>query len=776
MFKNIKTTLRNLRKNGIYSTINIVGLAISLATCVFIILWVQDERSYDQFHEDADQIYMAIAHFNFDGNTMTAPIASGLFAPTAKENFGTVEDYCRTARWGAGFLRYDEVKSSAISCFYSDPNFFDFFDFPIVKGNSSNPLQNPNDVVINERLATQLFGDEDPVGKIAYIDNQERTIHVTAVMKNMPRNTSIQNVDMISLFAIDTASYYNRILTSWDGCEFATYLKVRNGTDVVQLADQITSKQTVMQGIRSFRLQPLVNMHLYSDEGEPAGIKTVRLFQWIAIVILVIACINYVNLLTARASKRHREIGLKKIIGAKKLGLFSQLMGEAVLLFIIAIIIALLLNLCLLGVYNQLSGKDITFSLFDGKIWLTYIAMLIAITALAGIYPAYLLASYKTVNILQSVKSKTGNSSFRKILVVLQYTASTGLIVGTIVLGLQMKYIREKDMGYDRENVMMCSMINMHQHFSTVKAELEKQTSILGVSAASENIMNVGSGHGFEKWEGRTSEGMTLHTQLRVDTSFMSVMRFSLIDGPGFTPEITAERQYILNEAAVKTMGITDPVGKWVDRPEWKIVGVVKDFNFESLHTDIKPLVMFNDPRYVWMLYVRTAPGKTHDAITAVENIWNQYNADYAFNYWFLDDTFNNIYKSDIVTGKLFSIFSIIAVLISCLGLFGLIVFTAEMKTKEIGVRKVLGASIFDIVNLLSKEFLVLVGIAILIAFPLAYYWLDNMLQSFAYRISIGWWIFAAAAIITIVLTLLTVSLQALKAATANPVKAIKSE
>ena len=774
MFYYLRIFLRNLARNKFYSAINIGGLAVSLAACVFIVLWVQDERSYDRFHRDAGNIYMAISHFQVEGNKFSASVSSGVLAPTAKENFDVVEDYCRVRQWGAGFLIYDEVKSSSISCYYSDPNFFDFFNFPIVKGNSSNPLQNPNDVVINERLAMQLFGDEDPIGKIASLDNG-RPIHVTAVMKNMPRNTYLSKVDLVSLYVIDTASYYNKVLNSWEGAEFFSYLRVRQGTDATLLAEQITEKQPEgWSSFRTFKLQPLVNMRLYTIEGEPSGIKTVRLFQWIAVIIFVIACINYVNLLTARASKRHREMGLKKIIGARKYELFMQLIGEAIILFSIAIVIAVVLNFFLQGTFKVLSGKDITIRLFDGTIWLIYFAMLIAVTVLAGIYPAYMLASYKTGNIMQSVKSKTGNSFFRKILVVLQFTASTALITGTIVLSLQMKYIREKDMGYDRENVLTCSMINIWSHFDAVKAELEQQTSILGVTASSENIMNVSSGHGFSNWEGKTTEGTSLHTQLRVDTSYIRVMRLTLVDGFDFSS--TSEQQYILNEAAVKAMRLTDPVGKWVDRQEWKIVGVVKDFNFASLHSGIEPLVMFNDPQYVRGLYVRTAPGKTKDAIAAVENVWKQYNAEYPFNYSFLDDTFNNIYKSDILTGRLFGVFSIVAIFISCLGLFGLIVFTAEMKTKEIGIRKVMGASVMDIVKLLVKDFLILVCISILIALPLAYYWLDKMLQEYAYRISLSWWIFIAAGLTTVALTLLTVSVQAIKAATANPVNAIKSE
>ena len=773
MFRNIKLTIRNLRHNGVYSFINIAGLAISLATCVFIILWVQDEKSYDRFHRDAGNIYLAVAHFKVEGNKFTSLASSGAFAPTAKENFGAVEDYCRVRDWGAGFLRYGNIKSSSISCYYSDSNFFNFFNFPIVKGNSTNPLQNPNDVVINEQLAKQLFGDEDPIGKMASLDNGQ-AIHVTAVMKEMPRNTYLQNVDMVSSYAIDSASYYNRILNTWQGCEFFSFMRLSKGTDAVQLAEQITQKQTVMQGIRSFKLQPLVNMHLYTVEGEPSGIKTVRLFQWIALVILVIACINYVNLLTARASKRHREIGLKRIIGARKFGLFMQLIGEAMIMFVFAIVIAVILNFILLPAYNELSGKNIALSLFDKRIWLTYFVMLISIIILAGIYPAYILSSYKTVNILQSVKSKTENNFFRKILVVLQFTASTALIIGTIVLALQMKYIREKDMGYDREHVLRCSTINMQAHFDAVKTELEQQTSILGVTASSENIMTVSSGHGFSNWEGKTTKGMSMHTQLRADTSFVRVMRLTLIDGTNFTS--TSERQYILNETAVKAMGLTDPVGKWVNELNHKIVGVVKDFHFSSLHNPIDPLVIYYEPDYLFALNIRTAPGKTKDAIAAVEKVWQQYNAEYDFDYSFLDDTFDQMYKSDMRTGQLFGIFSIIAILISCLGLFGLVVFSTELKTKEIGIRKVLGASILDIIKLLTSEFLILVSIAMLIAFPLAYYLLNNMLQDFAYRISLEWWIFAAAALITIVLTFLTVGVQAIKAATENPVKSITTE
>jgi len=774
MLRNIRITIRNLRRSSVYSFVNIAGLAISLATCAFIVLWVQDERSYDRFHKDANNIYLAVSYFEVEGNKMNAPVTTGVFAPTAQDNFAAlVEDYCRLAPWGAGFLKYGEVQSSSISCYYSDPNFFDFFGFTIVKGNRSNPFQNPNDVVITEQLANQLFGDDDPIGKIVSLDNGN-LIHVTAVMKNITQNTFLTSVDLVSLYAIHPESFYSRVLTDWNSTEFLSFLRLKKGTDVTQITERLFDMQPeFFQAIRKFGLQPLVNLRLYTIEGEPAAIKTVRLFQWVAIVILVIACINYVNLLTARASKRHREIGMKKILGARRFGLFMQLMGEALIMFFFAVIVGLVLNLYLQEPYSILSGKDMSINPFDWLIWAIYFAMLIVVTVLAGIYPAYMLSSYKT-NVMQNIKSKTGNSFFRKVLVVLQFTASTALIAGTLALTLQMQYMRKKDPGYHKDNVMGFGMGNFRNNFEAVKAELEQHTSILGVTAGSENIMEIDSGHGFFDWEGKTTEGMSMHKQLRADTSYVRVMGLTLVDGGNFTS--TTERQYILNEAAVKAMGLTDPVGKWVDEPNNKIVGVVKDFHFASLHNPIGPLAIFYAPNQTWECYIRIAPGRTKDAIATIEKVWQQHNPEHAFSYGFLDDRFNRMYSSDIRTGRLFSTFSIIAILISCLGLFGLVVFTAEMKTKEIGIRKVLGASIYDIIKLLTKDFLILVGISILIALPLAYYLLNTMLQVYAYRMSLSWWIFAMAGIITVVLTLLTVGWMAIKAAMKNPVEAIKSE
>ena len=779
MFKKIALIFRSIRRGGVYSIVNIAGLAISLAACVFIVLWVQDERSYDKFHKNADNIYMAITHYANNSGGSDSPRSTLMFAPTAKESFGNVEDYCRVMPSRIGYLTHEEIKTSALNLCYADSSFFNFFNFPIVAGNREKPLQNPNDIVISERLATMLFGNEDPIGKIATVGEGERqaTFNVTAVMKNMPKNTYLPNVDFVQLFSLNEAQRDN-MASFWLDNSFFSFIRVMPGTNVNLIAEEITKQLPPERSeFVTYSMQPLVNMHLYSLTGEPAGIKTVRMFQWVALVILVIACINYVNLVTARASKRHREIGLKKMHGAGKFQLFSQMISEAAIMFIIAIIFALTLNHVLLPFYNSMSGKEFELGWFDTNVFGVYIAMFLVVVFLAGIYPAYMLASFKETNFAKNSKLKHGNNIFRKVLVVIQFVASTVLIIGTAVLLLQMKYMREKDLGYHRDHVLMCNMRNMMMDQNTVKDELERQPSVLGTTIASDNIMNVTGLFGFGNWTGKTIEGGSLHKFMRVDSSFVRIMGLKIIGGTNFPA--THKEEYILNEAAVKSMGITDdPVGKIInDNPETVIVGVVKDFNFESLHEEIEPLVLYHTQDYNGnMLYIHVRPGNAQQAVNALEQLWNQYNPDSDFDYWFLDDTFDTMYKSDLQTNKLFSAFALIAILISCLGLFGLVVFTAELKVKEIGIRKVHGASIADIVVLMSRDFLILVGIAILIAIPLSYYLLSNIMMDFAYRIPLSWWIFALSGVITIILTLLTVGWMAIKAATKNPLDAIMTD
>jgi len=772
---NLKIIIRNLSRDKFYSGINITGLAISLAACAFILLWVKDERSYDRFHQDAENIYAVIAHFSNEGEKRSVNAASGLFAPVAKQDFDAVESYCRIVNKPAGFLRYGDIDTKAKTILMSDSTFFSFFEFPIVKGQTQALLQEPNDAVISESLAGELFGDEDPIDKTFLIEGQ-LSVRVSAVMKNFPHNTSLPRADVVCSYEIDRDSYYYRILNTWQGCEFKSFLRLKPGTDITGVAAAVTDKQTMLRDMRSFTLQPLTDMHLYTVAGEPAGIKTLRIFSLIAMVTLLIACVNYVNLITARSARRRGEIILKKTLGAKKRQLFRQLITEALILFAMAVIIAILLNMFFMPLFNQLSGKELPATGFDPGMWRIYALMSFLLVGLAGVYPAWLLASFQPARAMQ--ERKRSNPLLRNALVVFQFVVSAVLITVTIVMESQLKYMRNKDLGFNKEQVLICNMYNMSAHFPTVKTELMCHAAVRDVTNANQNIMSAGSST-YASWEGKSEESdFTIH-QIRVDTSFVNVMQ--IWEGQTFSS--LALRQVIPNETAIQAMGIQDPVGKWMEIPEWEdekgiIVGVAKDFNFTDLYEKIAPVVLYYEPPifYYSQLFVRTGAGEEQQAIATLEKLWKQYNPAYAFDYHFLDEEFDHTYKSEIRTSRLFGIFSCIAILISCLGLFGLITFIADSKTKEIGIRKVLGARVSNIVTMLSKEFLILVGIAMLIAFPLAYYWLDKMLQDYAYRIHIDWWMFALAGVITIVLTLLTVGWQAVKAATANPVEAIKGE
>ncbi|MDR2148839.1 MAG: ABC transporter permease [Tannerella sp.] len=783
MFYQLKFAFRSLLKNRLYSVINVAGLAVSLAACSFILLWVHDELSYDRFHRDADEIYMAVSHFTNSDILQNSEIASGLFAPEAKANFTAVKDYCRIRDYKAGYILAGSEKVGDKNVFVADSNFFTFFNFPIVAGYSPNLLRNPDEVVISESLARELFGSENPVGKTIRTKGTsedykdvEKSYSIAAVMKDIPSNTYLSRADLVIPQQSDPDRFYANYWTGWGGCEFLSFIRVKKGTDMEQLAKDITNLQTVSRDYRYFTLQPLVDLHLHNLLGEPTGIRTIWIFIWIACAILAISCINYVNLVTGRSARRNREIGVKKIFGAGKMSLFLQLMSEAVILFLIALIVAVLLNVLFISAFNELSGKEIYFGWDNRNIWMMYGLMFLTVMILAGVYPALSLSSFKSLNILQDKLINKGNGFFRKSLIVFQFIASIVMIAATVTLESQLTYIRHKELGYDREQVFTFQMRNMARHFPAVQQELMQNPAILNVNGASGVIENLDGRNNTSEWEGKTGEGAVSYSRLYADSTFIRNMAIKFVEGGDFKSGV--KDQFIINETAVKTMGLTAPVvGKWMVADfgiRGTIVGVVKDFHFQSLYREITPLVIFNASDWANTLYVRTTAKDADQAIAAVQKLWKEYNQNYLFDYSFMDESFEQMYRSDIRTGRLFGIFSLIAIMISCMGLFGLVTYTAEAKTHETGIRKVFGAGIGNIVLMLTKEFILLVFIAMLFAFPFVYFWIDKLLQDFAYRITVGWKIFALSGVITIAVTLLTVIGQAVKAATANPVDAIR--
>ena len=540
-----------------------------------------------------------------------------------------------------------------------------------------------------------------------------------------------------------------------------------------EILRQTTFLPMIKEQMRKKSLLPTV---LYTLDGSPAGIKTVWIFIWIACAIIVISCINYVNLVTGKNVKRNHEVGLKKILGARKPALFFQMMTETVIISLTALGIAIFINILIAGVLNHVSGKDIYFGWNNWNFWALSGIMFFVVTVLAGIYPAVSVSSFKPLNMLHGKLTKKRKNYFLKSLFVVQFIASIVLITTTITMESQLTYIRRINLGYDHEYVFTCQTHDMAGHYQTVKQELMRNPFIRSVTGASDMIFDVTSQNTTSNWEGKTGEGSVKYYRFYVDSSFINDMGLVFKEGVGFRPG--DETQYIINETAVKNMELAETiVGKWMIADfgiRGTIVGVVKDFHFNNFYKEIAPLVIFNTPDFAYTLYIRTTAHEAERAITAVEKLWKEFNPNSTFKYRFLDESFELMYRSYIQTGQLFRVFSLITIMISCLGLFGLITHNAEAKRKEIGIRKVLGASVSDIVTLLTKEFLILVGIAMLIAFPLSYFFSEKFLQEFAYRVSIGWWIFMFSGVITIVLVLLTVGWKAVKTATANPVDAIK--
>ncbi|MBD0333492.1 MAG: FtsX-like permease family protein [Chitinophagaceae bacterium] len=513
-------------------------------------------------------------------------------------------------------------------------------------------------------------------------------------------------------------------------------------------------------------------------DGSSSALQTVNVFLTVAVLLLLIACINYVNLSTARSMLRAKEVSVRKIVGAAKVQLFIQFIIETALLFTIAAILAIGIIHLLIPLYNNISGKNTTFSLADTNVWKTFFIAIIGTLIVASVYPALLLSSFKPVLALKGkISIGIGNTLFRKILVVTQFVFSVALIISTLIIGRQLRYIQEKELGYNKSHVFSFDMREMQKHYDAVKAELSKQPGIVGVAAANADIVQLSGTTGDTKWYGKEENTTFLIHPISVDKNFIPVMQLQFAAGNNFTGNPSDSTHYILNETAIREMGLKDPVGERfaLHNVEGTIIGMVKDFHSASLKQKIEP-VIFSYRTQPEKLYIRTSGRDAAKAIALTEKLWKQYNPSFPFQYHFLDETYDNLYKSDQRTGSLFNVFAAIAIFISCLGLFGLATYTAQIKTKEIGIRKVLGATVLNVTGLLAKDFIKLVLIAFVIASPVAWWVMNKWLQDFAYRISTNWSIFALAGLIAMFIAVFTVSLQAIKAAIANPVKSLRTE
>jgi ABC-type antimicrobial peptide transport system permease subunit len=783
----IKITLRSLWKNKTYSFINIFGLAVSLAASILILLWVNDELSFDKFHKNGKNIFLINTSIKQENNKVEYwPSSPPPLATFAKREIPEIKDVCRISGYDkTSFLQYKGEKIFDKNFGAADASLFSIFSFPLRKGNITSPLPDDQSVVLSEQLAQKLFGSEDPIGKILK-GSDNVAYHVTAVMKNIPDNSTIKYSAIFSFDTFKKDTYGSKqvpLEEAWGQYFSSTYLLLNDNANIKAIADKITdihhdNQEWAKSSGVSHTLQQITQIHLYDADGKEAGMQNVRSFFIIAIVIMVIASINYVNLTTARSASRVKEIGIKKIIGANKFSLFIQFICESIILFLLSLVVATVVIYLLIPYYNNLSGKNLVFNPLSGSVISVYLLAFITVVILAGIYPAFILSSIKPSHTTQSWGSGQIRQYLRKTLVTIQFVSSIAFIVGAIVMNEQLKYIQTINPGYNKGNTIMFNAINMIDHFDAVKATLLKEPSIKSISSSSEPICNINYLTGDVEWEGKDPNKTFVMSQFYMGKDFITTLDVNIISGNGFFDTPADSTSCLLNETAVNKMGLRDPVGKTISFLGRKtIVGVVKDFHFQNMHEKIAPLIVLKDQHWSnSVIYVKTTTQSSLNAIAAIEKEWGQYNSDHPFEYKFLDELFEKTHRTDLRTGLLFNCFAIVTIILCCMGLFGLVTHTTEARVKEIGIRKTLGASATNIVKMLSINFMKLVCIAMLISFPMAWLIINKILQNFAYHIHPGWFIFFATGVIVLVITAVTVSFQAIRAAIANPVKSLRSE
>lgn len=792
MFKNyLKIAWRNLWRNKVFSFINVMGLTIGLTACFFIFLYVHFELSYDKFHSKGDRIYRVICDIKTPSEMIKSGSTPWTFGPNMQHDFPEVEAFTRLNRANLlvkkGNLSFQEEHSM-----FADSSIFRVFDFKLIYGNPATALRDVNAVVLSKTAAKKYFGNTDPVGQTVQLTGELVPVTVTGVMEDMPQNSLIKADMLVSMSFL--VSRNPRLDDSWGNFGATTFLLLKPNTDAAALAAKFPDfierhngdERRKAKMLYTVLLQPLEQIYLHSDRSsfENGSITNVYIFSVIAIFVLFIACINFINLTTARSVERAKEIGVRKVVGATRAELIRQFIGECVLLCLMAFVFTIILFAVLLPSFNLLAGKTISTGLFANAWYIgALLAAAIGIGLLAGVYPALVLSSFKPVTVLKGRFSTGTRGIFlRKGLVVTQFAISIALITGTIVVYLQMHYIHSKDLGFNKDQVLV---IDTHgdpaKH--TFRTSIEDIPKVNSVTISS-GIPGGETNGAYSEIQNKQGDMQVANLDLySVDYNFLQQYKMKIVAGRGFSRDYGSDSAHalVINEAAAKLFGYATPdeaIGRGYRQwgHEGTIIGVVKDFHFRSLQQDIKPLTIRMEPQDCEVVSVNVAPGDLSGTIAAIERKWKTLIPNRPFSYYFLDEFFDRQYRAEERFGKLFFDFALLAIIISCLGLLGLASYSAIQRTREIGIRKVMGASVTDIVNLLSKEFLKLVLISFVIATPVAWYFMHKWLQEFAYRISIGWWVFAVSGIIAGIIAIGTISYQALKAALADPVKSMRAE
>lgn len=793
MLKNyFKTAWRNILKDKGYSVLNILGLATGMAVALIIGLWVNFQFSYDRFLPNNSQVYQAQYRSTRNGDIQTQMATSLLLAPTLKQDIPEIQYVAQTDWMGEhGLVAGD--KKLYIGGAHAGEDFLKIFQYPLLQGNAANALKDPNSIVLTKATAIALFGKDDAMGKVVKVDNQFN-LKVTGVLDDVPGNSTLQFKFIIPFSQyIQAEQWVKEASTTWDNNSFQTFVQLQPGVTLAQV-------QTKLKGISKrfppdwavvkpeVFLHPMTSWHLWSEfkNGIVVGgfIDYVRMFSIIGILVLLIACINFTNLSTARSERRAREVGVRKAVGSLRGQLIYQFLVESVVITFIASAFSLLIVLVALPAFNQLTGDAVSIPWANPFFWAILLGYSLLTGLLAGSRPAFYLSSFQPVKVLKgALQTGKGSSWPRKVLVVLQFSCSIGLIIGTVIVYQQIQHAKDRPIGYNSNRLVITDgSSDIDKNYTAIKSSLLNSGAVTSVTKASSSITGLNSWRGIDDWQGKYPNEVLGMATVFIHDDYFSTTGMQLKEGRNFTGNVGADSlDMILNEAAVKRYRFKNPINQVITwngkQMHSRVIGVVKDALMMSPFSPAEPTMFIYRPEFTYNVMYRLSPtANTHAALDKVAAVFNKYNPSYPFIYHFADDNYAGKFSFEVLVGKLAGIFAALAIFISCLGLFGLAAYVAQQRTKEIGIRKVLGASVPQLWMMLSKDFMVLVLISCIIASPVAWYFLSNWLLKYDYRITIGPAVFIYSALAALLITVVTISFQAIKAAVANPVRSLKSE
>ena len=805
MLKNyIKIAFRNLFRKKLYSFLNITGLAIGFACSFLLLFYIQDELSFDRFHEKGDRIFRVETDLSTSERTLLAATCANPMGPMLKTDYPEIEEIVRFSSYGQQkIMQYGEKMFYEEKFLWVDANIFDVFTFAFLKGDPREALVRPNTMVITRDMAVKYFGDEDPIGKSLRFNN-DSLYEVTGVLENIPHTSHMRPDFLASIETLNLKPSGNAVRDLLTEINYYTFLLLREGADPAALEQKfpgfldktIGPAMTAMKGSARLTLRPVAEIYLYSDrendQERTSSVTFVYLFAGIGLFILLLACLNFMNLSTARSANRAREVGLRKVVGAHKRQLIQQFLGESAVITFIAAAISLVLVFLSMPLFRTLSGKDLQAGFLLAPVFLLgLLALVLLISLIGGSYPAFFLSAFRPIETLQGkLKRGSKRSLMRIVLVSFQFTVSIILIIGTLTVGKQLTHIRNKNLGYDKDHVVSILVRNpeTQKKLETIKSVFQQNPDVLAAAASATTPLGWSDFRGDHPVGKAENEMFMMFVQF-VDEDYVNLYDMKILEGRNFSREFPNDPQnsIIINQTAARKFGWEeDPLTHELEvgheafrkKTRFKVIGVVEDFHFQSLHEEVNPMILYNSCLYgsFNQVSVKMRPENVQSTMAFLKTKWNEIDSQYPFEFTFVDDQFDELYRAEERMGSLFGYFTALAIAIGCLGLFGLTSFTAEQRTKEIGIRKILGASVSGIIILLVREFTKWVLLAVFIAWPIGYLVMNSWLQNFAYRISVGVDTLVLAALMALAVSLLTVSFQSIRAALAEPVKSLRYE